>query len=82
MNVKGGKSQAVYTESSRHGAVLLFKVPDLCEYLLPVSNAFHESLPGIIGLVDVVEVEDLRVPKDIQLARNYELLKPRGEYTS
>lgn len=48
----------------------------------PVSNAFHESLPGIIGLVDVVEVEDLRVPKDIQLARNYELLKPRGEYTS
>lgn len=34
-----------------------------CKGLLAVPDTFHKYLPGIVILVDVVEVEDLRVPR-------------------
>lgn len=39
------------------------------ECLLAIPNAFNKDLPGIVALVDVVEVENLRVPeREVQLA--------------
>lgn len=34
-----------------------------CKGLLAIPNTFHKYLPGIVGLVDVMKVEDLRVPR-------------------
>lgn len=62
---------SVYTEPMRR--VLRYYLVDFfcffffrffsCKGLLAIPNTFHKYLPGIVALVDVVEVENLRVPE-------------------
>lgn len=49
----------VTVQSTRRGVCLCSK------RLLAVCNPFHEDLASIIGLIDVVEIKDLRVPMHV-----------------
>lgn len=60
----------VTVQNTRRGVCLCSK------RLLAVGNPFHEDLASIIGLVDVVEVEDLRVP--MHLLGKFQLKCQRG----